>query len=164
MGYDVEGITPDAQQIALLPAGVRAHHAAFETFAAERTYDALVFQESSQYIDSDVLFARARDLAPRVLVLDEFALRDAAGLHSLSAFLESARTNGFRLVEELDLTAKAAPTIHWFNARLPRYRAPLLADLALTDAHVDELIASGEKYYESYLNGTYGYRFLDLTR
>ena len=162
MGYDVEGITPDERQIAMAPQGLRIHHASFETFATDRTYDVIVFQESSQYIDSARLFERASELGDRVLVLDEFALREAPSLHRLDRFLEDAQRNGFELVEEIDLSKKAAPTIAYFNARLPRYRRKLIDDLGLTDAHVDELVESGERYLASYENGTYGYRLLDL--
>lgn len=162
MGYDVEGITPDEKQIAMAPQGLRIHHAAFESFETARTYDAIVFQESSQYIDSARLFARARELTPRVLVLDEFALKEAQGLHALDSFLEEARRHGFELVEEIDLSKQAAPTIRYFNERLPRYRQALITDLGLTDAHVDELIVSGERYLASYENGTYGYRLVDF--
>lgn len=164
MGYDVEGMTPDAQQIAMVPAGLRVHHSAFENFASGRRYDAIVFQESSQYIDAAALFAKARELGERVIVLDEFSLRplDPPGLHALDRFLAEALAHGFRLAEEIDLSSKAAPTVAWFTARLPRYRTRLITDLGLTDAHVDELIHNGDRYAARYAEGTYGYRFLDF--
>jgi hypothetical protein len=166
LGYDVEGITPDEKQIAMAPAGLRVHHASFENFDGGRTYDAIVFQESSQYIDSKRLFARASELARRVVVLDEFSLRPlpTPGLPPLDRFLAEAGLHGFRLAEEIDLSTKAAPTVAYFTARLPRYRQSLIDDLGLTDAHVDELIENGERYFASYGNGTYGYRFLDFVR
>jgi hypothetical protein len=153
---------------------VRAGHGAdapvecirFEDFAA-RPFDTVLFQESSQYIPSADLFARARELTSHIVVLDEFALRpvEAPGaLHSLSGFLEAAAQNGFRVTEDLDLTEQAAPTIDYFNTRLDRYREPLKRDLGITDAQVDELIASGMRYRTSYADGTYGYRLLQLTR
>jgi hypothetical protein len=170
LGYDAEGITPDAKQIAVARArhgdAIRVHCAAFETFQAARRYDLLLFQESSQYIDSEALFAKAATLADDVLVLDEFALRpvDGPGLHALSDFLDAAARHGYEVVEHLDLSAQAAPTMEYFATRIPRYRGRLIADLGLTDAHVDELIASGARYRELYANGTYGYRLLRLRR
>ena len=164
MGYDVEGMTPDEKQIAMVPPGLRVHHSAFENFTSGRRYDVIVFQESSQYIDAAALFAKARELGNRVIVLDEFSLRplDPPGLHALDRFLAEAAAHGFRLVEEIDLSSKAAPTVSWFTARLPRYRPRLIADLGLTDAHVDELIDNGDRYAARYAEGTYGYRFLDF--
>ncbi len=170
MGYDAEGITPDAQQIAFAKArygnAIRVHHAAFEAFEPERVYDVVVFQESSQYIPADTLFALAALLAPRVVVLDEFALRplDPPGLHSLDAFLAAAERQGFEVVEHTDLSRRAAPTIPYFMDRLPRYRDRLVADLGLTNTQVDELIASGKTYVARYESGDYGYRLLRFER
>jgi methyltransferase family protein len=167
LGYDAEGITPDEKQIAMARARhehLRVHRAAFEPFAPEKAYDVVVFQESSQYIDAEALFARAETLTKRVLVLDEFALRplDTPGLHARSGFLEAAERHGFGIAEELDLSARAAPTIQYFIDRIPRYREKLIADLGLSDAQVNELIVSGESYVARYADGTYGYRLFDL--
>jgi len=159
-GYDAEGITPDEKQAAMAPVPVRV--VSFEEYDA-RPYDAILFQESSQYIDSDALFARARALAPRVLVLDEFATESGI-MHTLDDFLRAAAANGFRVVEEIDLSAKAAPTIDYFRLRLPRYRPQLIADLGLTDEQVDHLIANGERYRDHYARGALVYRLLDLRR
>lgn len=169
LGYDAEGITPDEKQIAMVRERfgeeLRVRCVAFEALEAEGRYDMLVFQESSQYIDPQTIFARARDLAPRVLVLDEFALQplDPPGsLHLRSRFLAAAEEAGFALTEELDLSHRAAPTVDYFIKRLPRYREPLKADLGLTDQQVDDLIESGKNYRELYRRGVYGYRLLSL--
>lgn len=167
LGYDVEGITPDAQQIAMARArygdAVRVHLAAFETFAGT-AYDAILFQESSQYIDAEALFKRAATLTANVVVLDEFALQPVEGLHSRDAFLAAAARHGFEVIEEIDLSKKAAPTMEYFTHRIPAYRERLIADLHLTDAQIDHLVENGAKYRERYANGTYGYRLLRLAR
>ncbi|HKR63209.1 MAG TPA: class I SAM-dependent methyltransferase [Thermoanaerobaculia bacterium] len=169
MGYQAEGITPDEKQIAMARAkhgdAVRVHCAAFENFDSDRTYDVVMFQESSQYIDAEALFAKAEQLTKRVLVLDEFSLRplDPPALHARSAFVDAAARHGFEVHEELDLSRRAAPTIQYFLDRLPSYRERLIADLALTNAQVDDLIVSGENYLARYNDGTYGYRLFDFT-
>ena len=104
-------------------------------------------------------------LTSRILVLDEFALRpleEPGALHSLAHFKEAATRHGFAIVEELDVSARAAPTMEYFAHRIPLWRERLIADLGLTDAHIDELIASGAKYRARYADGTYGYRLLRL--
>jgi hypothetical protein len=171
LGYDVEGITPDAQQIAMVRArygeGVRVQCAAFESFAPATTYDMILFQESAQYIDSEALFARAAMLAPRVLVLDEFALRpldEPGSLHALPHFLEAAARHGFAVDEEIDLSAKAAPTMAYFTDRIPAYRARLIADLGITEEQVDHLVDNGATYRDRYATGIYGYRLLLLRK
>jgi len=174
-GYDAEGITPDANQIAMVRARygdtLRVHCTKFEEFmvmmALRPEYDVILFQESSQYIDSEALFARAADLAPRVLVLDEFALRplsEEGALHSREDFLAAATRNGYGLFAELDLSAKAAPTMAYFTDRIPRYRDRLMADLHLTGEQIEELITSGARYRQRYEDGTYGYRLMDFER
>lgn len=165
MGYDAEGVTPDAQQLAMVRerhSHVRAHLSRFEDVADGGTYDAVIFQESSQYIDSDALFAKARELTKRVIVLDEFAMQplDGPGLHSRAEFLAAAERHGFALIEEVDMSRQAAPSITYFTKRFPRYAERLEQDLDLTDAHVQELIESGEKYRASYDAGVYGYRVM----
>src|SRR5260221_12270962 len=138
LGYDAEGITPDDKQIALVRQRygdeLQVRCVALEALEAEGRYDLLLFQESSQYIDAQTLFARARDLAPRVLVLDEFALQPLempGALHARSRFLAAAEEAGFALTEELDLSGRAAPTVDYVITRLPRYREPLKAALGL---------------------------------
>lgn len=166
LGYEAEGITPDEHQIAMA-AGLPVTCAAFETFDPGRTYDALVFQESSQYIESEALFSRAAMLAPQVVVLDEFALQPIAeegALHSLPAFLTAAARHGFLLSEELDLSAKAAPTMDYFTDRIPAYRDRLIADLGITNEQIEHLVDNGVKYQERYRSGAYGYRLLTFVR
>lgn len=167
LGYEAEGITPDEHQIRLcierlgpLPVSCSP----FETFAPGRTYDAIVFQESAQYIHPEFLFARAAVLAPRVVVLDEFALQPVDGLHPREEFLAAAAHHGFTVTEEVDLSKQAAPTMDYFTDRIPAYRERLIADLGLTDQQVDELVVSGAKYRERYANGIYGYRLFSLLR
>ncbi len=169
LGYGAEGITPDEKQVALVRQRygdeLHARCVALEALEAEGRYDLLLFQESSQYIDAQTLFARARDLAPRVLVLDEFALQPLempGALHARSRFLAAADETGFALTEELDLSDRAAPTVDYFITRLPRYREPLKADLGLTDQQVDELVESGRKYRELYRTGVYAYRLMQF--
>jgi hypothetical protein len=165
-GYDAEGITPDLAQIEMARAAhgdLPVHGSTFENFAPRSRFDAIVFQESSQYIDAATLFSRARRITNRVVVLDEFALRvtdPPAALHSLERFLSSAAENGFRKEKEIDLSRKAAPTVGYFMRRLPAYRQPLIENLNLTQEQIDELLRSGRDYVERYEDGTYGYRLL----
>lgn len=167
-GYHVIGITPDAQQVAMVQSAfgdrVDVRCVSFERFESGKTFDAIVFQESSQYIDSEVLFAQAARLTGRVLVIDEFATGGAEGLHRYDAFRAAAEGHGFHVSEELDLSSQAAPTIDYFRVRLPRYRDRLVTELGITDQQVDDLISSGERYAASYERGDYGYRLLDLKR
>ena len=165
LGYDATGITPDDKQIAMAKetfgAAIRVEHVAFENIQA-RPFDVIVFQESSQYIPSPALFAKAREMTRKIIVLDEFSAKPGGTLHSLDEFKAEAARNGFKVVEEIDLSQRAAPTVDYFMARLDRFRGALIADLGLKNDQVDELIASGRNYRQLYANGTYVYRLLTL--
>ena len=172
MGYAAEGITPDPVQAAAALARfgdrIRIHTMPLEYFEAGSTdrYDAVVFQESSQYIDSDALFRKVRALAApgaRVVVLDEFALRPVektGALHRLDRFLEAAAREDFRLEEDLDVSSRAMPTIDWFLARIPKHRKAIEGTLGVKDGQLDALLASGRDYRALYGSGAYGYRLL----
>ena len=170
MGYHVIGITPDEKQVAL----ARQRHGnlpieciEFENFESTEPFDVIIFQESSQYIESETLFERAKRLSNRIIVLDEFAVDDArvgSPLPKLDDFLTAAQSCGFALTESIDLTAKAAPTIDYFINRIPRYRSRIIADLGLTEQQVDDLVTSGKNYRALYGSGVYAYRLLQFAR
>ncbi len=172
MGYAAEGVTPDPVQAAAAVARfggrIRVHTTSLEHFETTSRFDVVLFQESSQYIDSDALFRKVRALAApgvSVVVLDEFALEPVekpGALHRLDLFLAAAKSEGFSLEEEIDVTMQAAPTIDYFLERIPRHRAEIERDLGLEPARIDELLASGSGYRERYRSGTYGYRLLRL--
>ena len=170
-GYDAIGITPDAKQIAMVRDRygdlVRTQCVAFEVFADGDTFDCVLFQESAQYIDSGALFSKAAELTRYVLVADEFALQpidEPGALHSYRRFIDEAAARGFRISEEVDLSARAAPTVEFFMKRLPRYRAELSEALGIEAHQIDDLIASGERYRDLYRRGVYGYRLIALHR
>src|SRR5262249_17435639 len=170
LGYEVEGISPDERQVAIarerLDDRGLLHAVSFAGFETGRRYDAIVFQESSQYIDTDTLLEKCRRLLDPggvLLVLDEFSLQPVErpdALHRLDVFLAAARARGFRLEREVDLSRQAAPTVSYFLSRLPRYRESLIADLGLSGEQVDGLIESGKSYVDLYWSGRYGYRLL----
>jgi SAM-dependent methyltransferase len=166
LGYRATGITPDEKQIALIGGGVDVRCIAFEATPEDEQFDAIIFQESSQYIDSDALFAKARALTRHIIVLDEFTIREEpdATLHSLDRFLAAAAKHGFDAFEGVDVSEKAAPTIDYFTKRLPRFREPLIAELGLTVEQVDALIESGTLYRDFYRRGVYGYHLLQFRR
>lgn len=170
MGYDAEGITPDEKQVALIRslhgADAPVRCVAFESLDPS-PFDAVVFQESSQYIEPGALFSRLREMTPAAIVLDEFAMRpldEPGALHGLDPFLRAASAHGFREIERIDVSERAAPTIDYFMKRLPRYRRALCDELGLDDAQIDQLLESGERYRTRYADGTYRYLLLRFAR
>jgi SAM-dependent methyltransferase len=168
-GYQAFGITPDEKQLAVARRNhgeINAACTPLEAFdSGGVSYDAVIFQESSQYIDSDVLWRRMSQFArDRVIVIDEFRTADDGTLHALLPFLNAARLQGFRKLEDLDLTEQAIPTVDYFIARLPRYRDRLVRDLDVTSEQIDALIESGHGYRSYYASGAYTYRLLTFSR
>ena len=163
LGYEALGITPDVHQISMIRArygeALPLECIRFEDLPDDR-YDVALFHESSQYIDSEALFEKAEQIADTVLVLDEFAFGAVEGLHRYDAFLAAAGRHHFTVTTEEDVTEAAAPTIDYFTARLPRFRQRLIEDVGVTGAQIDDLMASGQRYSNSYHSGDYGYRFL----
>ncbi|HSP33582.1 MAG TPA: class I SAM-dependent methyltransferase [Thermoanaerobaculia bacterium] len=165
-GYDATGITPDESQAALARdryPDIDVTRVGFESLFP-RTYDVVVFQESSQYIDATKLFAKAREITGHIVVVDEFAVDAETRLHPLDEFLRAANDYKFAIVEDLDLSARAAPTIEYFMRRFDRYRPILVSDLGLRSEQVDDLIASGARYRDAYARGAYVYRLLRFRR
>lgn len=168
LGHQVIGLTPDDKQTAYIRSrygsAVDVRQMRFEEFAAEQPFDVVLFQESSQYIDSEALFAQAAKLTSRVLVFDEFATHAGAHLHEWTPFVDAASRHGFAIVAELDVTERAAPTIDYFNARYPRYRERLIEDLGLTADTIDALMRGGLSYRAAYAQGDFVYRLADFRR
>lgn len=176
LGYAVTGITPDAAQIAY----ARNCHgnalntllSRYEYFAVEPgSWQAILFQESAQYIDDIDLFDQADRLLAaggEIIVMDEFLLRrDQAGpqgLHYLEHFLRLAERSGFEVLTRLDLSTQAAPTVDWLLAGTARHRETLKDELGVDDGQLDALNDSNRAYQEKYADGRYGYFLLHLKR
>lgn len=176
-GYRAMGITPEAAQVA----EVRRRHgplvevmeSRLEDFSHEAgQWDALLFQESAQYIDPLALFDAAERLLhggrAHLVVMDEFALRRGdeshAGLHELGAFCDLALRFGWRLAERTDLSEQAAPTIDYLLRGMRARRADLMTDLSLSDEVMDGLVAALMRSQALYRDGVHGYALLRFER
>ena len=175
-GYSATGITPDQAQVER----ARAQHgstlpaacARFEDFNdSPGNWDALLFQESAQYIEPLALFERASRLLTaegEIVVMDEFALRRSApgreDLHLLQHFTALAARFGFAVTEQLDLTSEAVPTLDYLLRVLPRRAAELERDLGLSADTLAALDAAHTAQRERYGDGRCGYFLLKLRR
>jgi len=174
--YDVHGITPDAQQIAYIQknlnsgASVSCH--SLQDFKAQpESFDVVLLQESAQYIEPLVIFNKALDLLPLsgdLIIIDEFALKyDEAGiggLHLLNDMVVLAERFGFELVEHMDLSTQAAPTLDYLLRFTATHRQSLIKDLALTDEQLAQLDESNRTYHKKYVSGHYGYALLHFRK
>lgn len=177
MGYSTHGITPDTQQIAFIrkylgDTALSVSNDSLETFVAdEESFDFLFFQESAQYIDPIDIFDRAIDLlrvSGDLLLIDEFALKpekkSAAKLHLLKDMSALAERFGFELIEHVDLSAMAAPTLDYLLRLTQIHRHRLMEDLALTEEQLLLLDQSNCDYRSKYASGDYGYALLHFRK
>ncbi len=176
-GFAATGITPDAQQIAFALArhgpGLSMLPVRFEDFDTDAgQWQAILFQESSQYIDDIDLFEHCHHLLAEdgeIIVMDEFVRRwdSASGvrnLHDLDHFLRLAERFGFEIISHLDLSARAAPTVDWLLAGTKRHAEQLEQELGVSTTQLQALDASNIAYRKHYAEGRYGYFLLRLKR
>lgn len=181
-GYAVTGVTPDAAQINFIRNrhgdAVRTECTRYEDFSEglgaagqAGNWDAILFQESAQYINDLDLFDQAdRLLGERgeIIVMDEFMLcrddENVGHLHYLEHFLRLAERFGFTVSAQLDLSTKAAHTVDWLLAAVDRNALTLQSELGVSAEQLAGLNASNRAYREQYGAGRYGYFLLRLTR
>ncbi len=173
-GYRVTGIAPDPAQVAIARRRARGEACVAETRFEDfppppEPFDLILFQESAQYLAPRFLFATAQDwLSPggQVLVLDQFALQSTDSRESLlhvgSEFAGHAERQGFRLLEHLDLSAKATPTLDYILRILTAHDDALRQLLPQSNAELEQLrqaVAANRKRYHQGVLGYSLYRF-----
>ncbi len=176
-GYDVHGITPDVQQVAYIQKNLNSSEASvschsLQDFKAQpENFDVVLLQESAQSIEPLVIFNKALDLLPLsgdLVIIDAFALKyDEAGmedLHLLNDLVALAERFGFELVEQVDLSTQAAPTLDYLLQITATHRQRLIKDLALTDEQLTRLDESNRDYHKKYASGHYGYALLHFRK
>jgi hypothetical protein len=176
-GYAATGITPDAAQVD----AARARHGEAVAIELSRLEDftrdagqwqALLFQESAQYVDPVAIFDAAdrllNDGPSTLVVMDEFALdrrSDAhQGLHALDSFCALAARRGWTLARRVDLSARARPTLDYLLLSLRECADRLAADLGVGHDQLATLAESLMRYRRLYEEGVYGYALLRFER
>lgn len=137
----------------------------------DKRFDLLLLNGSCQFQDPLELFQNANSVLVshgKIVILDEFEIRRTAAeprtFHLLDHFLAQAARWGFRVEKNIDLTARALPTIDFFLQGLIDYQCQLLDDLALSLEQYDQLNQSLQNRRQKYLAGLYGYVFLSLIK
>lgn len=178
-GFEAVGLTPDATQIAFAKArhgmDLPALPMRLEDFSQDAgqhgQWQALLFQESGQYIDALELFSCASHLLNdegEIIVMDEFALirehNEPERLHFLEHFLRLAERFGFACTLNLELSGQAAPTVDWLLECSSRHAATLMDELSVSREQLAGLNASNRDYQHKYAARVYGYFLLRFKR
>ena len=171
-GHQAIGITPDPNQVSYAQqtqgASLPAVCTRLEDYAGGN-FDWMVFQESAQYINTATLFSKASELlieGGQLLIMDEMSLRrsDEPGLPSRDDYLALAQSNGFEVLENLDLSALAEPTNTYILNAVTEHRERLMTDLGLPLEQIDSLLMSARLYVEKYRDGRYGYGLIHIQK
>jgi len=176
-GYTVTGISPDQKQINIAKNNVtdkvKLECTTLENFTAPaNSFDVILLQESAQYLNVLALFNKVHDLLTDdglVFITDEIALRRtetdiSTDLPLLDYTIAQAQRCGFKLTEQVDLSKLAAPSVDYLLWVIDKYRTDILTDLQLKPSELDGLQDSLQKYHQKYLDGRYGYIFLQFTK
>lgn len=123
-GFQVEGLAPDPLQklkfVKYTEGKIPFHLSTFEAYQTDRTYDLVLFSESSQYISvANLAAGTAQVLKSGGYLLLADMMRSDDNYHEgifsnchLKSELEAALiTAGFKLVGGKDISAEIAPTI-----------------------------------------------------
>lgn len=124
LGYEVEGLTPDAYQKELFEerTGLTCHLARFQDFRSDRPYDLVLMSESCGYIPVDQIFPALKRTAAggRWLLADFFThYKDGTVLtnsgHLLQDFLSQCTEAGLNREYEEDITDQVIPTLKFVH-------------------------------------------------
>jgi SAM-dependent methyltransferase len=158
MGYRVTGISPDRNLVEWARSRypdsdrLRLITVAFEDFAERGSFDLVLLQESSQYLQLDCLFSQSRALLRQrgyVLMCDEMHLRPEMPRfgHARQDILATARSHGFRLLRNEDLTRSVLKTREFVRASLEARYAEMCAAFApVRSAVAEELRLSQRRW------------------
>ncbi len=175
LGYDVVGITPDQNQIDFVRnrygEDLPVFCVSLEDFSDTNKFDLILFQESAQYINVDILFRQAMSMLREqghLIVLDEMMLVEdltfESGLTRQSEYIRSGNQLGFSLKNEVDLSAQVLPTNDYILASVTSSKQDLIDKLSLTDEDIDGLISATKVHQENYKKGLIGYCFLHFQK
>lgn len=169
LGYRVTGLAPDPAQVTLARqrAGAQAEFAAmrFEDFPMDsQRFDVILLQESAQYLEPTALFAAATarlTAGGEVLVLDQFALRrtvpQETHLHVGEEFVQQAARHRLGLIEHLDLSAQAGPTLDYILKILSAHDHALQQWLPQSGRELASLREAVSANRQRYRQGLLGY-------
>ena len=136
-GHEVDCVSPsgflNSQAKARLGDRVRIFESKYEDFNTTETYDAVMFCESFQYVKMEVSLDKAiSQLRPggSLIICDFFRNADELGSpisggHRINEFQAVVARYPLRLVEEIDITAKTAPTFTVIDSAFTEVLQPI---------------------------------------
>ena len=137
-GFSVESMSPDPYQQELFTKNTSGkipfHLTTLEDYKTDKKYDLLLLSESVQYIPEKEIFRKANELLkPNGFLLTSDYYKNENGItqenlpgHPLKDFLNEANVQGFKIIQEIDITEQILPTLDYGNLVYKNYIKPVL--------------------------------------
>lgn len=164
-GYDYVAVCPDAGQIANARDRVGKGNGQFEVSKfeelepQENKFDAVLFQESAQYIEQRTLLQCARaqlKTGGQLLIMDE------SPTTWLEVLPHYAKKDGFELAKQIDLTEQTAPTVPYLHDLIAKHYDAIAAKLRVPKPLLHTFCTELKERWLAYQDGSYRYVLLDL--
>lgn len=174
-GYEVTALTPLVEEYRaaknLEATGVNYQQSELADFKATELFDALLFQQSAQYLDPLQLFVSANALLKeggQLLIADEFLLDDSSRKPQprplLANFLRYAQRCGFSAERQRDMGRQVVPGLAEFARLIEKHALTLCAKLEISAEQLERLQAQLEEMAAQYQHALLGFTLLDLRR
>ncbi len=147
-GFEVEALNPDPYQAAIFRSRLRGKvplkEVKFEDYETKKKYDLILMSESPQYMDTDKMAARARQILRDggfILLSDYFRKKAGDKYYSTckvkERFIETLKGKGFLLEKNLDITGRVLPTLELGREIYIEYALPVLEIIGgyITSSH-----------------------------
>jgi SAM-dependent methyltransferase len=145
-GQQVDCVSPNAflnqQARQLLGDRARIFESKYEDYQTDQTYDAIVFCESYQYVNVErgleQITSQLRS-GGSLVICDFFRLRvkeksPISGGHYFEVFQEAIARHPLRLVEDIDITARTAPTFTVIDRAFTEVLRPIWDEIGIASA------------------------------
>ncbi len=169
-GFEYIGISPDKAQVAYVKnkfPNIKLICTKFENLSLDNSYDNILFQESSQYIEPINIFSQSMKLLKingKLLIMDEFVLeanqKEIDYLNNIQYFIKLAERFGFKLIKKIDFSNQVSETMSYAIEKLNEFYEKIKSDLNISEEKLKKFKESLYKNKSSYINGNYGYFFL----
>lgn len=171
-GYDAHfvnfGIDPNS------PISNSVHpavHSALPASDNRECFDTLVLCESIHSTEPLVAINQAFDRLPingDLLIMDEFALEhnvtETTKLFLLDNMITLAQRLGFKLIEQIDLSALAAPALAYWRQAIQTHRQKLHTECAVTDEQWTQFDQSYQRRQMQFGKAIIGYMYLHFRK
>ena len=174
-GYDVTAITPLIEEYraanSVESTRVNFQQGELADLKVTELFDALIFQQSAQYLDPLQLFVGANACLKeggQLLIADEFLLDDSTRKPQprplLANFLRLAQRCGFSAERQRDMGRQVAPGLADFARLMDKHALMLCEKLEMSTAQLEQLRAQLIEMAGQYQHALLGFTLLDLRR